>query len=946
MSFHAPFRKRSGTAPMPDRPVSFRFDGRPYTGLAGDTLASALLANGVRVVARSFKFHRPRGVFSCGVEEPNALVQLASGARAVPSTRATLVELRDGMEAFATTGWPSVRFDVGRALDVLAPLWAAGFYNKTFMWPSWHAYEGFVRRMASGGSAPTGPDPDRYETRNLHCDVLVIGGGVAGLKAALEAAEAGSRVVLADSGTRLGGRAAWDGSLVDGVLGASWVKAMEVRLARANKVRVLTRTTATGCYGHNVVTLLESCSDVRHDALRERLFVTRTERIILATGAIEQPLIFSNNDRPGILLAGAAREYLRRHAVLPGRRVVIATNNDSAYELARDLKEAGVEVLAVADTRHDLAPEHVNEMRSLSVELLRGSIPVDTTGFAALKTVSVGQLTRDSSAVESVRRYACDCLAVSGGWNPTLHLYSQAGGQVGYDEASRALKPMASARSVTFVDVASDTAVGVRISPVGNTQRQWVDLRHDVTVADIELARRENYSAIEHLKRYTTVGMAADQGKTSHLAAIELMAKLRDISPSEIGHTTFRPPFTPVTLGAIAGRSTGERFSPIRTLPLHEWHAAHGAVLEDFGGWKRPAVYPRPGESRAQAIMREARAVRTGLGLLDGSSLGKIDVRGPDALEFLNRFYINDLMTLKPGRARYGIMLRESGVLFDDGMVVMMEPDRFLVTTTSGNAGRVASWLDEWHQCEWPRLRVMLTPVTEQWAVLSLTGSTAREVLHTLGADIDLTSAAFPHLGAREGHLLGHPVRIYRVSFTGELTYEINVPANAASEVWSALLEAGRPYGIESFGLDALSLLRMEKGYLHIGTDTDGTTVPDDVGWGRPAASKQVDFVGKRSLLLPENVRSDRRQLVGLRSDADIGVGSHLRLIDSTAATDGWVTSAGRAASTGEPIALALLRAGRSQLGAKVTVHNMGAVTQATVVPVPFFDPSGARLNA
>jgi sarcosine oxidase subunit alpha len=484
---------------------------------------------------------------------------------------------------------------------------------------------------------------------------------------------------------------------------------------------------------------------------------------------------------------------------------------------------------------------------------------------------------------------------------------------------------------------------------VGNTRRQWVDLRHDVTVSDLELALRENYSSIEHVKRYTTVGMSADQGKTSNVVALEIVARLRGMKPSELGHTTLRPPFVPVTLGAIAGRGIGERFAPSRRTPMHDWHVANDAVLEDFGEWKRPALYLRNGESRHDGVLREARAVRRTAGLFDASPLGKIEVQGPDALAFLDRFYINNLRTLKPGRARYGLMLRESGVLFDDGTVVMLKPDRFLVTTTSGNAGRVAAWLEEWHQCEWPQLQLAMTPVTDQWATVSLAGPRARAILSTLDMDIDLSAAAFPHLGMREGRILGQPARIYRVSFTGELTYEINVPASAGQRLWDALLEAGKPHDLQPFGLDAMLLMRLEKGFLHIGTDTDGTTVPDDVGWGKVAATKIADFIGKRSLRLPENVRADRLQLVGLVGrvgNADIIVGSHLRLTGTSEATDGWVTSAGRAVLTGEPIALALLRGGRQRVGEQVSVHDVGHVTHSRVVNPLFYDAPGDRMNA
>lgn len=934
--FRLPAASNAGTALDRNQRVRFTFDGRTYEGYRGDTLASALLANGVRTASRSFKFHRPRGVFSCGIEEPNAFVQAGSGASAVPSTRATLIELSEGLQAQSLA---NRHFDIGRVLDLTAPLWAAGFYNRTFIWPSWHTYEGLIRRMAGFGQAPLESDPDRYETRNLHCDVLVIGGGACGLEAANEAAKNGARVVLAEQASELGGRGAWDGSGLDAN-----------RLARSENIRVLTRTCAVGYYDLDVVTLVETVPARAGVGLpRERYWVVRAKRVVIAAGALEQPMVFCNNDRPGIMLAGAAHEYLQRFAVACGHRVVVATNNDSAYAVARDLKRAGVEVVAVADSRFDVPESKRQELRTLSVPLLDGTMPIDTRGFSALSGVTLGRLSRDGRTVESTRQFPCDALAVSGGWSPTLHLYSQAAGKLRHDARTGGLAPNgehAVATLATGPQDAESATLGPRLSPVGKTSRQWVDLRHDVTVADLELGLRENFISIEHQKRYTTTGMAPDQGKTSNLPALETIARLRGVSPNEIGHTTFRPPFVPVTLGTIAGRMVGSQFAPSRLLPLHDWHAANGGLMQDFGEWKRPTAYLRDGESPHAAVMREAHTVRTKVGLLDYSPLGKIEIHGPDALEFLNRFYINDLTTLKPGRARYCLMLRETGIIFDDGTVVMLAPDRYLITTTSGNARRVASWLDEWHQCEWPHLRVAIVPVTENWACFSLAGPRARDVLRSLESNIDLSNERLPHLGMTEGRINGHDVRLYRVSFTGELAYEINVRTGAAKALWSALMEAGKPHGIQPFGLDALLLMRLEKGFLHVGTDTDGTTVPDDVGWGKVAANKRIHYVGKRSLGLPENRKADRLQLVALQSETNIVIGSHLRLAGSEEVTDGWVTSAGRSVLGGEPIALALLRGGRERVGAKVSVHDGGNVAQATVVVAPFYDPTGERMNA
>lgn len=958
MSVAGPHRLPTGGLIDRRRLVRFMFNDRTCTGFAGDSLASALLANGIRTVARSFKFHRPRGIFSCGSEEPGALLQVGEGATATPSARAPLIELSEGLQCRAQAGFPSVNFDIGRSLDWLAPLWAAGFYNKTFIWPSWHTYEPIIRRLAGLGRAPSEKDPDRYDVGNLHCDVLVVGGGVAGLKAALSASADGARVVLVEQDWQFGGEASWSGGTIDSTPANVWLSQMLEQL-RQRDVRLFSRTTATGYYDHNIVALLERTQhESNANAPRERHWTVRTARVVLATGCIEQPLIFEHNDRPGIMLAGAARQYLRRYGVAVGSRVLIATNNDSVYALAGELKAAGVAVCGVADSRAQL-PDAIRRMMSASaVEVFPASIPVRTAGFGALSRVTLAQLSADGSRIVSERHISCDALAVSGGFNPALHLYAHAGGKLAFEESTGSLCPQTSGAfwpatrhpHIEIVGAAAERIpIGPRFSPVGNSARKWVDLLHDVTVADLELALRENYTSIEHAKRYTTAGMAPDQGKTSAPSTLHAIARLRGVAAHELGYTTLRPPVTPVTLGAIAGREIGELFAPHRHLPLHDRHVAHGALIQDFGGWRRPVAYLRAGESRESAVRREVHAVRNAAGLFDASPLGKIEIHGPDALGFLNQFYINELTTLKPYRVRYGLMLRETGTLFDDGTVVMLAPDRFIITTTSGNAGRVVQWLEEWRQCEWLHMQVAILPVTEHWATLSLAGPKARAILTRLDTNVDLCASAFPHLTMREGNLLGFAARIYRVSFTGELSYEINVPASRAQAVWEALIEAGTPDGLEPFGIDALQLLRLEKGFLHLGTDTDGTTIPDDVGWGKVAAGKHSDFIGKRSLRLPAHVSEQRMQLVGLRGARGTRfiVGSHLRTKGSAHSTDGWITSAGTAVLTDEPIALAMLRAGRGKIGQDVDLYDAGVVqASGRVVTTPFIDAAGERMNA
>jgi sarcosine oxidase, subunit alpha len=929
MSAPGPYRLKT---PEDIASVEFCFDGQVLKGVEGDTVASALLANGVRVVSRSFKFHRPRGVFSAGYEEPNALVQLHSGERAIPCVRATVAPLCSGLGVSSQGGWPSVAHDALRAIDFVHQVFAAGFYNKTFIWPSWRVYEPIVRKLAGLGRVPPGPDPDRYETRHAHCDVLIIGAGAAGVDAARGAGTTGERVMLVEQDKCVGN----DRSV----------------LRDLPNVEVFLNTTAVACYDHELMALVEVVSEGQDtNRPRERLWLVRAARVILATGALEQPLIFCNNDRPGIMLAGAALKYLRRHAIAPGRAVVVATNNDSAYTAARELLDAGVNIVALVDSRESPSESLVKDVKELGLRVHTHALPVDSHGFGALKGVTIGTLA-PGEGVSNLRRLACDALLISGGWSPVLHLYAQAGGKLRFSDTSRALEPAISLPRIEIVGSAQHgppQTLGERVSPVGDKARQWVDLRHDVTVADIELAVRENLTSVEHIKRYTTLGMSVDQGKLGQAPALEVIGRARHLRPSELGHTTFRPPFVPVTLGTLVGRNVGPLYAPIRRTPLYALQAAAGGFFEEFGEWQRAAAFPRAGESREQAMAREVKLVRNGVGLYDASPLGKIELVGPDALEFADLFYINNLRTQKAGRARYGIMLRETGVIFDDGTVVVLDQDRVLLTTTSSGAGRVAQWLEEWRQCERPNTRVVVAPVTDQWATVALTGQHARTLLERLKPACDVSNEAFPHLGFRVTTLLRTEARIYRVSFSGELTYEINVPAHKGVALWAALLEEGRSFDIEPFGVDALLHLRMEKGFLHVGADTDGTTVPDDVGFGKPAAAKQSHYIGKRSLMLPENVRADRLQLVGLVGEGltALPAGSHLRLPGSAGSTDGWITSAGALSTDIKPVAMAMLRAGRSQMDKIVTVHDSGRiVTRARVVAPLFYDPSGARMHA
>ena len=963
------------------RPLAIRWNGRDVPAFAGDTIASALLAAGVRVVGRGMKYHRPRGILSAGIEESNALVTLGSGADIEPNARATMIPLRQGLEVRAQNCWPSVKFDLGRVFDATSPLWPAGFYNKTFTWPSWHFYERFIRRTAGLGLAPNLPDPSRYDAVNVHCDLLVVGGGPAGLHAAAIAARAGMTVILAEQDFECGGQLLASTTRIDGQPAMAWVGRVVSELKALPHATLLTSTTAFGLYDHGTAGLLERMDLADSNGrVRQRYWRVRAKQTLLATGAIEQPLVFERNDLPGILLAASVRQYLNRYAVAAGRRVVFATNNDSAYLAALDLAEAGVDVPLLVDCRRDPPATLAGALRARGVEVRANAVVTRASGGKSLRSLRIAKTATDGSLTEE-SGIACDALGMSGGWAPTVHLFSHARGTLDFDHRRQCFLPRAGTApvlcagalsgAVTLVETLASAAaalgaaagaaplpaieelpvgaeVGARSVLSGRRSRQWLDLQHDVTVADVELAISEGFENSEHLKRYTAAGMSVDQGKTSNLNTLLTLAALTGRNAGEIGTTTYRPPYSPVTLGALAARQTGDRYLPRQLLPAHAEHQALGAHWWEAGGWMRPACYPQSGEAVHDAVRREALAVRNAVGIYDASPLGKIEVAGPDAARFLDFFYINNVLTLEPGRMRYGLMLNENGVIIDDGTIARLGPDQFVITTTSGGAGRIAHWLEEWRQCEWPNLEVFVTPVTTQWATVAVSGPRARDLLQRLGTDIAIDRDALPHMQLRDGRIADAPARLYRLSFSGELGYEINVPARQGARLWRELMTAGSEIGVVPYGIETLLLLRLEKGFLHVGVDTDGTTSPADVGWGEIAMKKKADFVGKRSLCRSDNQRTDRLQLVGLAADDPqiLVAGAHLRLPGTSEGSDGWVTSAGRSPALGRPIALALLRCGRKRLGETVAVHDLDRRSIATVVATPFYDPDGKRLHA
>ncbi len=931
------------------QPIGFEFDGRRYGGFVGDSLASALLANGVRIAGRSFKLHRPRGLLAAGSEEPNVLVTVGRGGYSTTNLRATEVELYDGLSARAVNCWPNAAHDVGGVLAWIEPLLPAGFYYKTFKWPNWHFFERWIRRGAGLGAISGDPDRSRYSQRYVHVETLVIGSGPAGLRAASAAASMGERVVLCDQEPRLGGRLLWDRcelphGAVSGANAAAWLNATLADLRSSGRVRLLPRTTAVGVFDHKEVALVERVFDHRPNSTpelrpRQVLWQVRTKRIVLATGVVERPLLFRGNDRPGVMLSTAVRRYLGEFGVRAGRSVVIATSNDDAYDTAQRLRATGAAVELIVDTRAKSSDISRRAQADGFDVVPHGSI-VDVQGTRGVRSV----LVRDTQG--NTRTVLCDTIAVSGGFTPALQLYTQAGGSLVWDDRETELRLGGTVEGVTVVGDAAGTATNGERQPLPpQSGRVFVDLQHDVTLSDVALAVRENMVSIEHLKRYTTLGMATDQGKTSSVNGVLALADLTGRAPADVGIVRARFPYTPVALGVFAGQRRGALYAPTRRLPLCSWHLAHGAVIDDYGGWQRPARYRRAAESDSDAERREVLAVRRAAGLFDGSPLGKIEVVGPDAATFLDRVYANTMSTLAVGRLRYGLMLNELGVIIDDGVVARLAADKFLVGTTSGGATRIATMLNEWLQCEWTDLRVLVAPVTTCFAVPTLTGPRARAVLEGVGTDIPVTPDAFPHMTFRVGKVAGINVRISRVSFTGEISYEITVPNSSAEQLWAALIAKGTPLGLEPVGIEVWMMLRLEKGYLHVGSDTDGTTSPDDVGWSQ-IHKRNVDFIGRRSLLRPENRRADRHQLVGLTpmNGARLPIGAQLRAPGHDQSSVGYITSSGVSPTLNRWVALAMVKGGLTRLGEHVEIASTSA-TFATIAPACAYDPAGERLR-
>jgi len=972
------------------RPLSFRFDGRALQGFQGDTLASALIAGGVRRVGRSFKYHRPRGILTAGSEEPNALVTLREGAAAEPNTRATTIELFEGLSATSQNRWPNLAFDVLAVNQIAAPLLGAGFYYKTFMWPAafWEkVYEPLIRRSAGLGALSGQPDPDAYDRDHAFCDLLIIGAGPAGLAAALTAGRAGLRVVIADEDWRPGGRLLAERRTIDDAPGHAWAQAAAAELASLPNVTLLTRTTVFGVYDGCEYAAVERLADhlpaPAAGQPRQRLWKIIARRALLAAGAVERPLVFGGNDRPGVMTASAVSTYVNRFAAAPGSRAVVFTTADSGWDTAQDLQDAGVELAAVIDAREAPLAPAASRLRQAGVQILTGAVVSDAHG-AALRAVDV------RTADGAKRRIACDLLAVAGGWSPAIGLAANLGNRPvwsdaisaflidqappgmlaiaaaagrfslaqalgdGAREAGRIAQDLGFAATPAPVPAADDEPACVQpLWHVGaHRKKAFVDFQHDVTDSDIALASREGFTSVEHAKRYTTLGMATDQGRTSQVNGLALLAQATGKPIDKAGTILSRPPYAPVAIGLFAGPHRDEHFRPTRLTASHAWATERGAAFVDAGQWKRAQWFSRPGENDwLETVSREAAAVRAGVGICDVSTLGKIDVHGPDAAILLDRLYANPIAALAVGKVRYGLMLREDGLVMDDGTVSRLAPDRFFVTTTTVNAAKVMQHIDFARQVLWPDLDVQACSVTEQWATYAVAGPRSRDLLQAFAPDLDFSNAALPFMGLVQFRWRGSVARLFRVSFSGELAYEISVAAHHGEALVRALFEVGAPLEVTAYGTEALGVLRVEKGH-PAGAELNGQTTAGDLGLAG-LMSKKKDYIGRIMAQRPGLTDPDRPTLVGLRPltpGARLRAGAHLLPVGaaSVAANDqGYVTSAAYSPAVGSWIALGLLRRGPSRHGERIVLHDpvRGPDVEAEVCSPVFVDPQGGRLR-
>ncbi|MDX8538109.1 sarcosine oxidase subunit alpha [Mesorhizobium abyssinicae] len=981
------------------RTIRFSFDGASYTGHAGDTLASALLANGVTLFGRSFKYHRPRGVLTAGVEEPNALVTVLRGEVREPNIPATMVEIYDGLTAVSQNRFPSLAWDVSAVNQLGGKLLSAGFYYKTFMGPVigplkgtrfWMFCEHFIRRAAGLGRAGTAADTSRYERMNAFCDVLVVGSGPAGLMAAKAAADQGARVILTELEPRFGGSANWSGETIDGMPAADWAARAAGQLEGNDNVRLLPRTTVWGYYDGNTLAALERVTDHKESPARgeprHRYWAIRARTVVLATGSFERPLVFPGNDRPGVMLAHAAERYANEYGVLPGERIALFTNNDSAYRSAQALKQAGAAIVAIIDVRAELSDEMRRLATEAEAEILSGHAVIATEGGKALNGLKVQRFDMLSGALTGdARSIHADCLLISGGWSPTIHLASQAGARAEWDASRQAfLPPKPTQRWVgagaftgsfsTAEAIAEGRAAGLAASGSPGTPaalpdveaapgepdpapvfeikakgKSFVDFQHDVTAEDVRLAHREGFVSVEHLKRYTTLGMATDQGKSSNVPGLAIMAEALGKPIPEVGTTRFRPPYTAVSIGSLAAERFGD-VKPERLTPMHDWHIANGARMYSAGLWYRPMIYGLAGETVEQAYVREAKATRDSAGIVDVSTLGKIAVQGPDAAELLDRVYTNMFSTLAVGKARYGLMLREDGLAFDDGTTWRLGEQDFLMTTTTANAGKVMQHLEYFLDVIWPELKVTVTSVTDEWAGAAIGGPKARAILAACVTGTAVDNATLPFMGIVYGQISGVPVMICRLSFSGEMAFEVYSGAGYGTHVWEALIAAGKPFGLVTYGLEALGTMRIEKGHV-TGAEIDGRTTARDLhlDW---MLSKKKPFIGSAMMDREGLIAPDRLQLVGLVSldNRPLNGGAHIveELDEANPHNSiGHVTACCYSPALGKHIALALVKGGKARHGTRAFVSDplRNRFGPIEIVSNHFYDPDGSRMH-
>ncbi len=981
------FRKTGRGRVDASKVINFTFDGKTYQGVQGDTVASALLANGNHLMGRSFKYHRPRGVLGAGWEEPNALIAVDRGkGRVTPNVRATTQEIYEGLKAESQNRSPNLKFDMGAFNNAFSMFFPAGFYNKTFMWPKsfWDkVYEPFIRNMAGLGPAPDADDPDVYASTYGHCETLIIGAGPAGIAAALAAAKNGERIILVDENAQMGGSLLSTPSIeIDGKPAGKWLETSLKALAKAENVTLMTRTTATGYYHDNFVALAERITHHVPNAeigkVREALHRIRAGKVILAQGGIERPLVFNGNDRPGVMLASAAQTYLGQYGVAVGNEVAVFTSHDSAYQAAFDVADANTRIAAIIDVRGTIRDDLIMGATERGIKVIKSAAITKTFGKLRIKACEVYEPESGNKT-----KLNCDAILMSGGWTPSLHLWSHSKGGIKWDADLAAYIPdapnenavcigacngdfgIAAALSAghkagggrkTYKTNETDFGTGLVLSSLpsyldSSKQKAFVDFQNDVTEKDIKLAVSEGFKSIEHVKRYTTNGMATDQGKTSNLNALEIASKAVGKPIEKVGLTTFRPPYTPTTFGTFTGYRDNELFDPTRKTPIDPWAEANGAAFEPVGHWRRAWYFPKEGEDMHAAVARECKATRDSLGIFDASTLGKIEVVGPDAAKFMNLMYTNPWSKLPVLGCRYGLMCREDGYIYDDGVVGRMAEDRFHVTTTTGGAPRVYRHMEDYLQTEFPELDVWLTSTTEQWAVIAINGPNARKLIEPFVEGIDLSADSFPHMTLREGKICGVPTRLFRVSFTGELGFEINVPAHYGRMVWETLFEEGQKYDICPYGTETMHVLRAEKGFIIVGQDTDGTVTAHDAGMSWAVSKKKRDFVGKRSLARPDLVAEGRKQLIGLLTeDSKEVLEEGAQIVEDPNQPIpmdmlGHVTSSYWSESLGRSIAMAVVRDGFNRMGETLNIPMPDKVIKAKVVKPVFYDPKGERLN-